>query len=405
MKIPLKYLSRINKSTLSEETAPDFTFRYVDISAVGQGTMSIPDDLVTFAEAPSRARRLASPGDTVISTVRTYLRAVCDVPRSADPLVFSTGFTVVSSDASKVDPKFMTWRLQADDFITSVEAVSTGVSYPATTAGDIGRLTVDLPSLPAQQAIADFLHRETAKIDVLIAKQERLVSMLGLHREAVISTASTECLAGKGWPVDKLGRRARIGNGSTPRRENGDFWADGSIPWLNSSVVNLDEVRKASAFVTAVAMEECHLPWVQAGSLLVGLTGQGRTRGMATITGIDATINQHLAFVDPSTRHWHPQFLLWQIMSAYSTLRAVSDENGSTKGGLTCEDLARLRVVMPPIDEQRRIAEEASAAVAKVDRLINKASELIATMKERRAALITAAVTGQLDVATYGKGG
>ena len=96
------------------------------------------------------------------------------------------------------------------------------------------------------------------------------------------------------WEVWKLGHVGSIGNGSTPSRTNPAYWTNGSIPWLNSSVVNQHEVSEADQFVTDLAVRERHLPLVKRGSVLVGITGQGKTRGQAAVLSLDATVSQHL---------------------------------------------------------------------------------------------------------------
>src|SRR5262249_36238048 len=92
----------------------------------------------------------------------------------------------------------------------------------------------------------------------------------------------------------KVGHFAAVGNGSTPSRDNAEYWTEGLIPWLNSSVVNQEEVTEADQFITETAFRECHLPLVKSGSVLVGITGQGKTRGQAVVLSFEATINQHL---------------------------------------------------------------------------------------------------------------
>ncbi|MFF0058245.1 restriction endonuclease subunit S [Streptomyces microflavus] len=191
-----------------------------------------------------------------------------------------------------------------------------------------------------------------------------------------------------GWSITKLGRTARIGNGATPRREKREYWDRGVVPWLNSSAVNQARVVSSPESVTDIALAECHLPIVSPGSVLVGLTGQGRTRGMATILDIEATVNQHLAYVAPDRARWCPDFLLWFLTAAYDDLRRISEENGSTKGGLTCEALKQLRVLVPPINEQRRIALNLNEQTAKTDTLIEEQRRLIEMLRERRKALI-----------------
>jgi type I restriction enzyme S subunit len=119
---------------------------------------------------------------------------------------------------------------------------------------------------------------------------------------------------------------------------------------------------------------------------------------MATILDTEATISQHVAYVTPNHDHWLPEYLLWTLRAAYGDLRALSDENGSTKGGLTCEDLKGFRVALPELDEQRRIVAVLDEQTAKIDTLMAETGRFVGLSKERRAALIAAAVTGQIDL-------
>lgn len=396
----LKFIAGCNLEVLSEGTPPDFEFNYVDIGNVTQGSLHVDQTPIRFGDAPSRARRIAQPGDSVVSTVRTYLRAVATVPETGMPLVFSTGFAVLHP-LEGVSGRFLAYLLQGDDFVDRMVAQSTGVSYPAIAATDLMAMAVGLPSLDEQRAIADFLDEQTSRIDTLIGKQTQLIDTLRERRSASVTAELFEAAAGA--PEDKLSRRAKIGNGSTPRRETTDYWNGGDFPWLNSAVVNARRVCGSDQFVTALARRECHLPTVRPGAVLVGLTGQGRTRGMATILEIEATVSQHVAYVQPDPAFWNSEFLYWSLGARYDELRRMSDENGSTKGGLTCFDLARLRVRRPGMSRQEvavfRIADQTS----RIDALIVKAEEFIGLARERRAALITAAVTGQIDVRTAGR--
>lgn len=275
---------------------------------------------------------------------------------------------------------------------------------------------VDLPVVPLdeQKAIAVFLDRETAKIDALIAEQERLIALLAEKRQATISHAVTKGLDPKApmkdsgvawlgevpahWAVRPLKHVGRIGNGSTPNRDNPDYWAEEGFPWLNSSVVNQKEVTEAEQFVTEKALEECHLPIVEPPAVLVGITGQGKTRGMATRLSLVATVNQHLAYIKPDERQLSISFLLRSLEAAYDHLRTESEGAGSTKGAITCDQLGRLRIPAPSIDEQEAIATFLNRESGRLDGLAANAEQAIALLKERRSALIAAAVTGQIDV-------
>lgn len=144
--VPLKFIAGINRRALGETTADSFSFRYVDISAVGRGAIISEPLPTTFSESPSRARRLVQAGDTIVSTVRTYLRAVTPIVDEDEPasLVVSTGFAVLTP-RPPLCPKFFAWVAQSDPFIEEIVARSVGVSYPAINASDLGRLAVPLP--------------------------------------------------------------------------------------------------------------------------------------------------------------------------------------------------------------------------------------------------------------------
>jgi type I restriction enzyme S subunit len=191
---------------------------------------------------------------------------------------------------------------------------------------------------------------------------------------------------------------AKIGNGSTPNRDNGSYWEDGCYPWLNSAVANQEAVTRASEYVTDLALAECHLPQIIPPAILIGITGQGRTRGMATTLLIEATINQHLAFVKPSDGRAEVGFLRRVFDMAYGYLRSESDGGGSTKGAITCEQLGKVRIPVPPISEQKAIADFLDGEMAKIGGLVAKVETAIERLQEYRTALITAAVTGKIDV-------
>ena len=162
--------------------------------------------------------------------------------------------------------------------------------------------------------------------------------------------------------------------------------------------MNQYEARHADQFVTETALRECHLPLVRSGSGLVAITGQGKTRGQAVVLSFDATINQHLAYVSPDLSRLDPWFLRWTLLSAYEFLRSISDDAGGTKGALTCEDVANVRVPVPPIDEQRAIVAHIANGTSKLNGLHAATERTTGLLKERRAALIAAVVTGQIDV-------
>lgn len=200
------------------------------------------------------------------------------------------------------------------------------------------------------------------------------------------------------WELWQIGHFSRIGNGSTPSRSNSAYWTDGHYPWLNSAYANQESVTKANQFVTNTALRECHLPVVQPGSVLVAITGQGKTRGKATVLRMEATINQHLAFITPKGEVVSADYLRLALHGAYSQLRSISDDSGSTKGALTCADLKHFRLALPPPFEQKQILVAVDSETFVCSAAIDQASREISLLREYRTRLIEDVVTGKLDV-------
>jgi type I restriction enzyme S subunit len=199
------------------------------------------------------------------------------------------------------------------------------------------------------------------------------------------------------WEVKRLKHFSKIGNGSTPNRDMSHYWEGGDYPWLNSSVVNSRKVEAASRYVTEEALTECHLPKISPPALLVAITGQGKTRGKSAVLEFEATINQHLAFIKPEPDAADCLYLSLLLDTAYPFIRSDSESAGSTRGAITCEQLGNFYVTLPPREEQSEIlsfAEEQIATIGSVEETLRRS---ISLLKERRSALITAAVTGQIE--------
>ena len=185
----LKYQVTINDETLPETTDPDYELLYVDIRSVDPTQGIVQKEQMVFENAPSRARRNVKDGDTIVSTVRTYLRAISPVIEPEENLIVSTGFAVIRP--KKINQDYLSAAIRAPYFIEEVVSRSVGVSYPAINASEIGLISIPLPPLPEQQAIAAYLDCETAKIDTLSAKVGTVIEQLKEYRTALISSAVT----------------------------------------------------------------------------------------------------------------------------------------------------------------------------------------------------------------------
>lgn len=196
---PLKRWVRLNARTLSQKTSPDFEFRYVDIGSVQTGRLVKEPERIRFEAAPSRARRVLRRGDTIISTVRTYLKAIWYVSEDADDLIASTGFAVLTP-GSGVEPEYLGYVIQSSPFVNRVTANSIGIAYPAIAETVLGRFPVALPpTVDEQQAIVARIKTESAPLDDAINRTEEEIKLIREYRDRQIADVVTGQVDVRGW--------------------------------------------------------------------------------------------------------------------------------------------------------------------------------------------------------------
>lgn len=275
----------------------------------------------------------------------------------------------------------------------------------------IGDLRVCVPPENEIGKIADCIDRETKRIDSLITKKTRFIELLKEKRQALITHAVTKGLdpsvkmrdsgvewigeVPEHWSVSRLGHFASVENGTTPATNNDLFWENGTIPWLGSGEANQQIVTQPTKTITELALRQCSLRLLPVDTLIIGMVGQGKTRGLAAILKIEATINQNLAAICTGSK-LHPVFLLFVFRAAYEWIREAG--RGSNQAAMNCEIIAEFRLGVPGIQEQMAIVSMLSAMNDRIDFLISKTQHSIDLLKERRSAFITAAVTGQIDL-------
>lgn len=196
---PLKRWVRLNARTLGQKTRPDFEFRYVDIGSVQTGRLVKEPERIRFEAAPSRARRVLRRGDTIISTVRTYLKAIWYVGEDADDLIASTGFAVLTP-GSGVEPEYLGYVIQSSPFVNRVTANSIGIAYPAIAETVLGRFPVALPpTVDEQQAIVARIKTESAPLDDAIARTEEEIKLIREYRDRLIADVVTGQVDVRSW--------------------------------------------------------------------------------------------------------------------------------------------------------------------------------------------------------------
>ena len=187
----LKQWVGINNEVLNESTDKDYSFRYMDIGSVNVGHLSEQPQRLRFGEAPSRARRIIRHGDTIISTVRTYLKSVWYVDfKSSEDLICSTGFAVLRPSGGTI-PKFVSYLVQSDSFADRVTASSVGVAYPAIAESRLAAFHVTIPPHREQSQIVDDLDSIIAALDSQRSRTQRQIELIKEYRTRLIADVVT----------------------------------------------------------------------------------------------------------------------------------------------------------------------------------------------------------------------
>ena len=296
--------------------------------------------------------------------------------------------------------------------INTLNASTIGAKMPRVSWEDMGGLSVAVPTVEEQTQIARFLDHETARIDALIAEQHRLIELLKEKRQAVISHAVTKGLDPTAplkdsgvewlgevpahWEIGKFKWFLRTASGGTPPSSDRSTYYDGDIPWLRSLDLNDDLVTDFEVSVTRRAIDETSCKMVPKHSVLIAMYGGDGTIGKNGLLMFDSAINQALCAFLPS-----PNFeskYLHRYIQFYRPYWMINAESSRKDPNIGQDRIGDHYIPIPSIREQRRIADFLEEELSKLNNLSIEANLLVSHLQERRSALISAAVTGKIDV-------
>jgi len=411
---PLKYVATYNDEVLPEGTPNDYSIKYVEISDVDEQLGITKWTEYPFASAPSRARRILKDGDVLISTVRTYLRAIAPVTEPPDGLVGSTGFAVIRPVPGIYYSALLGYVIRAEWFISNIISRSVGVSYPAINASDLVALSLPVPPWKEQKIIARFLDHETAKIDTLIHEQKRLIKLLKEKRQAVISHAITKGLdpdvpmkdSGVEWLGEipahwQLKRLKQVTSQIIDGAHFTPTYVDTGIPFIRvkdiqSTKINMEEIKRIPEDEHAELIKRCN---PAKGDILLSKNG---TIGLTKIVDWDFQFSIFVSLcLIKSTSEISSEFLEKVLSSDFASEQFRDLGQKTSVTNLHLEKIREMIVLLPTIAEQSRICSFVDVETAKLALLSTEALKGIALLKERRSALVSAAVTGKIDVRNW----
>ena len=401
---PLKRWVGVNEAVLPETTDPDFEFSYLEIGAVSNGQLVEQPRQIRFSDAPSRARRIVRQKDTIISTVRTYLKAVWFADKVDDHLVCSTGFAVLTPRRG-ADPKFVSYLVRSEFFTDRVTAESIGMAYPAISEGRLSSFHVCVPPLDEQTAIVRYLDHADSRVRRYISAKERLIELLTEQRQAIINQAVTRGLdpdvplkpSGVEWLGD-VPAHWDVKRAKYFYREVDERSSSGMEELMSVSHKTGVTPRKKSVTMfmaeSNVGYKICRPGDIAINTMWAYMAALGIARQVGLVSpsyGVyrpRAGLVFNLDYIDPllRTEGYRSEYLCRSTGITSSRLRLYPDS------------FLGIPLLHPPFEEQEAIVEYLGKATAEAESLISRARRQIELMQEYRTRLIADVVTGKLDV-------
>lgn len=402
----LKDVAFVNLRTLDESTKGDYKFRYIDISSVSADNGITLGDEITFQEAPSRARRIVKKDDVLVSTVRTYLRAIANIDWDAKDIIASTGFAVYTPN-NKIIPRFLAYSIKSTKAINQICSNSKGVSYPAIQAQVLSSIEIPYWDLKRQEAIAAYLDKECEKIGRKIELLERKADAYSRLRRSLINRAVTCGLdpnvslkpSGNNWIGDipqhwGYERVEKYFHNNTSY--NKDFQYKHAFKFFKGTIIHKDETFEEDEYQDTYEKYTIVEPNdIIINGLNLNYDLKSMRVGKVTENGI---ITSAYIVLRPYNNVCSDFFNY--LFKAFDYRKFFHGMGKGIRLTLSFNELRYFEIPIPPIDEQKKIAAYLDEKCAKIDAILEKINTEVERLKELKRSLINEVVTGQRAIDT-----
>ena len=410
----LKNVCIVNKEALTDKTPFDYLIEYIDIGNTTDNGDFLELQEIEFSEAPSRARRKVEDGDTIISTVRTYLRAIAFIENPKENLIVSTGFAVLNPIKRTLVPKFLFYQVLCNSFIQRVIANSEGVSYPAISSTKLADLKLFIPSVKEQICIANYLDDQTQKIDQLIANKKAQVEKLKELRQIEVNNAVTKGLnpntemkdSGIDW-LGKIPKHWKVKRLKNTTFINQSVISEKTAPDYLIKYIDISNVNSMGEFIELQEMEFSEAPSrarriPKHNSILLS-TVRTYLRAIALVQNPDKNLiaSTGFAVIDANQNLFNASYLYFQMISHFLVESVIANSEGVSYPAISSTKLGDIKIVIPPINEQAEIANFLQQRTTAIDQLIKNNEAQIEKLQELRKIRIYEAVTGKIKVNAY----
>lgn len=404
----LKYATRWK----SEKGCPDAPVLslYRDFGVVPKDSR---DDNHNVTSLDTSNYKVVDIGDLVINKMKAWQgsMAVSDYRGIVSP-----AYHVCSITSNKVNKRYLHHLLRNPAYLPEYARLSTGMRIGQWDLGfdDFKNIPFLIPPLDEQVKIADYLDNGCASLDAILNKTRSSIEEYKKLKQAVITQAVTKGVHGeremkdsgvewigeipREWDVTKIGRIGQTSSGATPlRSKETSFFDDATIRWVRTLDLNDGLVYDSSEKITELALSMSACSIMPTGTVCVAMYGGAGTIGKCGLLMTPCATNQAVCSIICNSNIILPKFLLSQLLALkpYWMKYAV----GTRKDPNISQDIvARMKVLIPPLNEQKEIAAYLDAKCAEIDRLIAKKEQLVKELESYKKSLIYEVVTGKREV-------
>ena len=401
---PLKYVAPLRGEKV--DVVPQ-DGEYIGLEQIESGTGRLSS--VELEQLPEGNANTFEHGNALFGKLRPYLAKGWAADRSG---YCSTEALVLKPEDA--DARYVRYCVLAPQFVEAVNGSTYGSKMPRADWSFVGAVHVPCPARSEQTRIANFLDEQTARIDALIAEKERLAQALveqafsrtydlvtrGLGSGRMVAThVSWLRELPAHWSAPRIKHVARLESGHTPDKKVAAYWVNCDIPWVSlndtSRLLEVDYITETTFNINQLGIENSSARILPRGTVFFS---RDATIGRCGIAAREMACSQHFIGWVCGDKLL-PEYLLHVLRSMTMELDRVT--MGATLKTIGMDDVKALCMPLPPIDEQRLIVAAIVENRARCQELERHTRAFIETLREYRASLISAAVTGQLDISTF----
>ena len=375
---PLKWMVKfgkglpITKDNLIEQGVPVVSYGQIH-SKINNGT-HLKDDLIRFVSErylESNPLSLGKKGDIFFAdTSEDYAGIGNAVLVDIDTPVFAGYHTVIVRPDDQSYSRYLAYLFLTDAWRSQLCSRASGIKVFSITQGLLKKTTVILP--PAEKAVAmtDYLDRKCSQIDAIIDRQQEVIEKLKAYKLSIITEAVTKGLNSdvpmkdsgvewigeipEYWQLSHIGNLVEMGSGGTPDRKKPEYWENGNIPWMSSGEINDEYIYSTAEHITELGLQNSNAKILPVNTVMLGLIGQGKTKGLTAILKTEVCCNQNLAYLITDEKYLHYRYLFYCFKAMYFYIRGLV---GESQAGIYSYFLKKLHIPLPDIEQQIRISD------------------------------------------------